>query len=85
MLLRYDPARPSAPITVVHDGSVVERARLVDAFANCFVKRDRRTGAPSPDTAAATPPKGLAYAKLGVGGSTGTGTGTGVAGRDEER
>ena len=62
--LRYDPARPTAPITVVHEGAVVERARLVDAYANCFVKRDRRTGVTEADSAA-KPSKGLSFARLG--------------------
>jgi len=62
--LRYDPARPAAPITVVHDGGVVERARQVDLYANCFVKRHRRTGAPQSDRAAAAPPPGLAMRGL---------------------
>lgn len=43
--LRYDPSRPEAPVQVVHEGRVVERARQVDLYANCFVKRHRRTDA----------------------------------------
>jgi transposase InsO family protein len=39
--LRYDPAHPGRPIQVVHDGCVVGKATVVDAYANCFVKRDR--------------------------------------------
>ncbi|MCH9675168.1 MAG: DDE-type integrase/transposase/recombinase [Gammaproteobacteria bacterium] len=42
--LRHDPSRPEAPVQVVHEGRVVERARLVDAYANCFVKRHRPSG-----------------------------------------
>ena len=42
--LRYDPARPGAPIQVVHKGSLIEKARQVDVYANCFVKRARRGG-----------------------------------------
>ena len=43
--LRYDPSRPNASVQVVHDGRVIEKARQVDVYANCFVKRQRRGGA----------------------------------------
>ena len=47
--LRFDPGAPGAPITVVHEGRVIERARQVDLYANCFVRRDRHSGAAAPD------------------------------------
>ena len=42
--LRFDPAAPEAPVQVVHAGRVIERARRVDLYANCFVKRHRPSG-----------------------------------------
>ena len=42
--LRFDPAAPQAPVEVVHAGRVIERARRVDLYANCFVKRHRPSG-----------------------------------------
>ena len=47
--LRFDPGAPGAPITVVHEGRVIEHARQVDLYANCFVRRDRHSGAAAPD------------------------------------
>jgi len=43
--LRFDPARPDAPVQVVHNGCVIQKARQVDIYANCSVKRVRRGGA----------------------------------------
>lgn len=42
--LRYDPSRPDAPVQVVHDGRFIEKAKQVDIYANCFVKRQRHSG-----------------------------------------
>lgn len=42
--LRFDPSAPNAPVEVVHAGRVIERARRVDLYANCFVKRHRPSG-----------------------------------------
>lgn len=40
VVLRYDPsARRGAPIDVWHQGAKVCTANVVDAYANCFVKR----------------------------------------------
>lgn len=55
--LRYNPAKPDSAIQVVHEGKFIEMARPVDPYANCFVKRHRRTGVidsdkPVPDTKA---------------------------------
>jgi putative transposase len=38
--LRYDPAKRGAPVDVWHGGRKVHTARVVDAYANCFVKRN---------------------------------------------
>ena len=42
--LRFDPGAPLAPVKVVHAGRVIEHARRVDLYANCFVKRHRPSG-----------------------------------------
>jgi transposase InsO family protein len=43
--LRYDPARPreQRSVQVWHQGKRIELARRVDAYANCFVRRDHAT------------------------------------------
>lgn len=41
VLLRYDPATPGEPVQVWHQGRHIHIAKLVDAYANCFVKRNR--------------------------------------------
>lgn len=64
--LRYDPSAPPVRgIEVWHDGRFVERARPLDAYANCFVRRHRPTQGIDSDTPAATPPaSGLALRDL---------------------
>lgn len=62
--LRYDPTQPDAPVQVVHNGRYVEHARRVDLYANCFVKRQRRTGALDPDRPSQPAPSGLAMTTL---------------------
>lgn len=42
--LRYNPAQPDNAVQVVHQGKFVETARQVDLYANCHVKRHRRSG-----------------------------------------
>jgi len=54
--LRYDPATPGAPVQVWHQDQPVHRARRVDLYANCFVKRERpsstlQPAAPAPEPA----------------------------------
>lgn len=40
--LRFDPgAPPERPIQVCHQGKLIEAARPVQTYGNCFVKRDR--------------------------------------------
>lgn len=41
--LRFDPATPGEPVQVWHNGLPVQTAKLVDTYANCFVKRNRPT------------------------------------------
>jgi putative transposase len=52
--LRFDPSRPGKPIQVWDKGRRVQDARVVDTFANCFVKRDR----PAKTTKEKAPPEG---------------------------
>ena len=54
--LRHDPSAPaSRGIEVWHEGRFVERARELDAYANCFVRRNRPTQGIEADTPAAPP------------------------------
>jgi putative transposase len=54
--LRHDPSAPaSRGIEVWHDARFVERARPLDAYANCFVRRNRPTQGIEPDTPAPVP------------------------------
>ncbi len=62
--LRYDPARPEGPVTVVHEGKRIEQARRVDLYANCFVKRDPHTGMAETNEPASAPPAGLSMRSL---------------------
>jgi putative transposase len=41
VVLRYDPSRKQKPVQVWHRGKQIQIAKPVDAYANCFVKRDR--------------------------------------------
>jgi hypothetical protein len=45
IVLRFDPARLGRPIDVYFKGRKMEPARPVDAYANCFVRRDHTTKA----------------------------------------
>jgi len=51
-------------VQVVHNGRYIEQARRVDLYANCFVKRHRRTGALDPDQACEPPRAGLSMSAL---------------------
>ena len=54
--LRHDPSAPtSRGIEVWHDARFVERARALDAYANCFVRRHRPTQGIEADTPAPAP------------------------------
>ena len=42
VILRFDPAAPpQRPLQVCHQGQVCGLARVVEPYANCFVKRER--------------------------------------------
>mgnify|MGYP000134413886 CR=1 FL=1 len=63
--LRFDPrAAAQRPVQVCHQGRFIERAKPVETYANCFVKRHRRTGALDPDQACEPPPAGLSMSAL---------------------
>ena len=50
VLLRYDPNQKRKPVQIWHRGKQVQIAKPVDAYANCFVRRDRHQsdlGAPA--------------------------------------
>ena len=54
--LRFDPAAPPARgVEVWHDEKFVGRATPLDAYANCFVRRNRPTQNIDPDTPPAAP------------------------------
>jgi len=62
--LRYDPTQPQAPVQVIHNAQFIELARRVDLYANCFVKRHRRTGALEPDRSPQPAPSALAMSAI---------------------
>ena len=54
--LRYDPGAPPARgVQVWHEDKFVSRATPLDAYANCFVRRQRPTQIIDPDTPPTTP------------------------------
>ena len=55
--LRFDPsAPPQRPLQVCHQGQVCGLARVVETYANCFVKRERPSRTLSADAPATQPP-----------------------------
>ncbi len=63
--LRYDPAAPPGrPIEVWHEHRRLADATPLDAYANCFVRRDRPSANLVPDTPPPPPKSGLALRKL---------------------
>jgi len=65
VVLRYDPARRGAPIDVWHQGKKACTARVVDAYANCFVKRNHERKTLEPDAAPDAPQHALRMRDLG--------------------
>ena len=55
VVLRFDPSLPGRAIQVHAHGKQWE-AKVVDAYANCFVKRDRPSQALAPSAPPKTPP-----------------------------
>lgn len=57
VLLRFDPAAPpERPVQVCHQGRPSGLARVVQTYANCFVKRERPSRTLSADGPAPQPP-----------------------------
>jgi hypothetical protein len=55
--LRFDPAAPpQRPLQVCHQGRPSGLARVVETYANCFVKRERPSRTLSADGPAPQPP-----------------------------
>jgi hypothetical protein len=65
VLLRFDPSNPGRPIQVCVPGQKTQSAKVVDVYANCFVKRDRPSRTLTPSAAAPLPPSGLRLSDLG--------------------
>jgi putative transposase len=63
--VRFDPSKKGAPVDIWHGGKKVQTARVVDAYANCFVKRNNETRALDVDTQPAAPAPGLRLRDLG--------------------
>lgn len=62
--LRFDPSLPTRPIDVFLNGRKIQQAKPVDAYANCFVRRDHTTKALSSDAPPSTPHEGLRLREL---------------------
>jgi hypothetical protein len=63
--VRFDPAKKGAPVDIWHGGRKVQTARVVDAYANCFVKRNNETRAIEVDHKPISPAPGLRLRDLG--------------------
>jgi hypothetical protein len=57
--LRFDPSKKGGPVDVWHSGHKVQTARVVDAYANCFVKRNHERKTFAPQTQPDAPKPGL--------------------------
>lgn len=62
--LRFEAAEQPRTVQIWHEGRKVHDAKVVDLYANCFVKRDRSGNGLSPSTPPDAPPPGLRLADL---------------------
>lgn len=62
--VRFDPDKKGAPVDIWHAGRKVQSARVVDAYANCFVKRNNQTRALDADSHPPAPVQGLRLREL---------------------
>jgi transposase InsO family protein len=69
--VRFDPAHKGASVDIWLGGHKVQSARVVDAYANCFVKRNNETRTLDADRPAPAPAPGLRLRDLGKGDTEG--------------
>jgi hypothetical protein len=62
--LRFMPSSQQRGVQVWHQGRKVHDAKVVDVYANCFVKRERPSRALSSQEPPAVPPPGLKLSDL---------------------
>jgi hypothetical protein len=62
--LRYEVALPRRTVQVWHEGKKVHDAKVVDLYANCFVKRDRPSNGLTTQAPPDAPPPGLRLSDL---------------------
>jgi hypothetical protein len=62
--VRFDPAKKGAPVDVWHKGKKVQTAKPVNAYANCFVKRNHDSRKLEPSRPAEAPSSGLSMRHL---------------------
>ena len=62
--LRFDPSQLGRAVEVWALGKKIHLAKVVDAYANCFVKRDRPSRTLTASSAAPPPPPGLRLSDL---------------------
>jgi putative transposase len=62
--LRFDPSTLQRSIEVWHESKKVQDAKVVDLYANCFVKRDRPSRTLCASTPPEAPPAGLRLSQL---------------------
>lgn len=62
--LRFDPTALKRGVEVWHEGRKVQDAKVVDLYANCFVKRDRPSRTLTPSAPPEAPPAGLRLSEL---------------------
>jgi hypothetical protein len=62
--LRFDPCSQQRGIQVWHGGRKVHDAKVVNVYANCFVKRERNTRQLETSAPPDAPPPGLRYSSL---------------------
>jgi transposase InsO family protein len=63
--LRFDPTRKGDPVDVWHQGHKVQTARALDAYANCFVRRNHETKLLEPSRSPDLPATTLRLRDLG--------------------
>jgi putative transposase len=63
--VRFDPTKKGGPVDIWLKGHKVQSARVVDAYANCFVKRNNEARKEGSGTLSTAPPAGLRLRDLG--------------------